>query len=326
MWVEWPFPRAPRPPTSEALAKTRRSLLKSLAGLAAVGGGAWLVREHVLWPEPPVQFSGPDSGWLPFTTRFQSAVTVRAMLNGVRVNALVDSGAQYSVVDRAFAERLNLPASLAPPLLAYGAGGNPQVGRGAAVDVSVGALRLPALKAAVLNLGPISQEAGLSAPLILGQDVLHELVADIDFPGRRMRFLPQQGFVVPENAVETPSRRRGRALFVEVTVEGERFEVMLDTGASFALGLTDKAADAAGLLAGRKITPSRSVVLGGVAAGGVVTLDTIRFGEIELRKSPVHIFPGQPLPGFPDGLLGFGALAPYRALLDHGHGRLLLIG
>lgn len=291
-----------------------------------VGGGAWLVREHVLWPEPPVQFAGADSGWLPFTTRFQAAITVKATLNGEPVNALVDSGAQYSVVDRAFAERLNLPASLAPPLLAYGAGGNPQVGRGATLDVSVGDLRLPALKAAVLTLGPISEQAGLSAPLILGQDVLHELVADIDFPRRRMRFLPQQGFVAPDNAVETPSRRRGRALFVEVSVEGKPFDVMLDTGASFTLGLTDKAASAAGLLAGRKITPSRSVVLGGVAAGGVVTLEAIRFGEIEVPKAPVHIFPGQPIPGFPEGLLGFGALAPYRVLLDHGYGRLLLIG
>lgn len=290
-----------------------------------MGGGAWLVREHVLWPEPPVAFDGSSSGWLPFTTRFQAAVTVRATVNGERVNALVDSGAQYSVVDRAFAERLQLPPSLSPPLIAYGVGGAPQVGRGVAVDVSVGDLRLPALKAAVLTLGPISEASGLSAPLILGQDVLHELVADIDFPRRRMRFLPQQGFVVPEQAVETPSRRKGRALFVEVEAEGKPFEVMLDTGASFALGLTREAAEGAGLLAGRRITPSRSVVLGGVAAGGVVTLESVRFGDVVIRKAPVHIFSRQPLPGFPDGLLGFGALAPYRAILDHGHGRLLLI-
>jgi predicted aspartyl protease len=309
-----------------ALARTRRSFLTSLAGLTVLGGGAVLVRDRLLWPKPPVAFSdGETSGWLPFVSREETAVIVPAEVQGVRVNALVDSGAQFSVIDRSFAERLHLPASFAPPLLAYGVGGAPQVGKGATLDVLAGGLSLKGLKAAMLELGPIAQASGLATPLILGQDLLNEVVADIDFPRRRIRFQAQEGFVVPAEAVEAPSRRKGRALFVQVRAEDAVFEVMLDTGASFALGLTTATAQAEGLLEGRRMTPSRSIVLGGVAAGGVVTLGRVDFGGETLRNVPVHIFEAQPLPGFPAGLLGVGALRSFRTILDHGRGRLLLI-
>jgi predicted aspartyl protease len=308
------------------LARTRRSFLKQLGWLAAAGGGAWLLREHVLWPNPPVSFAdGRSSGWLRFSPGEAAAVVIPVTVQGVRVNALVDSGAQFSVIDRSFAERLQLPASLAPPLLAYGVGGAPQVGKGASLAVAAGGLSIPTLKAAMLELGPITEASGLSTPLVLGQDVLNELVADIDFPRRRIRFQAQDSFVVPAEAVEAPARRQGRALFVQVTAERSTVEVMLDTGASFALGLSSKLAEAEGLLAGRRITPARSIVLGGVAMGGVVTLGQVGFGGEVLRNVPVHIFQPQPLPGFPQGLLGVGALRGFRAILDHGRGRLLLI-
>lgn len=307
--------------------KTRRALFGQLGSLALVGGAAWLFRDQILWRAPEVRFTGaePSSGWLPFASRRSHAATVRIGVDGRMVRALVDSGAQYSVIDEAFAAELGLPGAFAAPLIAYGVAGRPQLGRAVSLNVQIGNLALPQLRAAVLDLGPIANAPGLRAPVVIGQDVLNELVADIDFPARRLRFVDPGAYAHPDGAVAAPARRKGRALLAEVVVEGARLEPTLDTGASSPLVLASDVAEKAGLLNGRAVRPASSLVLGGVAAGRMVTVETLAFGGEVLRNVPVHIYERQPMPGFPSGLLGVGALRRFRAVLDHAGGRLHLV-
>lgn len=309
---------------------TRRSFLgsslSSLAWLGAAGGGAWLLRDRVFWPSlSQAAVAGPgSSGWLPFAARRASLVTLEVAVGGEPVVALLDSGAQYSVIDEAWAEARALPAVLAPPLVAYGVGGGPQLGRGASVDVTVGALTLSQLKLARLELGPIVKASGVDIPLILGQDVLAALVADIDFPRRRVALRRPASVVLPDGAVAAPTRKDGRALHARVLLEGAPLEVLVDTGASGALALTTATAEAAGL-AGRPARPGNSIVLGGVAEARVVTAESLSFAGERLEDVDVYIFPAPPIPGFPPGLLGVEALRSARAFLDCGQGRLHLL-
>ena len=110
----------------------RRSLLIRTAGLAAVVGGAWWARETLLWPKPTLTFV--ESGATPWLAYARSALvpTVRVRLGGLEVVALIDSGAQYSVIDRALVAALpSAGRSLFDmPLVAYGVGGGAQVGVG----------------------------------------------------------------------------------------------------------------------------------------------------------------------------------------------------
>ena len=79
----------------------RRSLLIRTVGLASVIGGAWWAREHLLWPDPALAFaSGGATPWMPYA-RPGVAPTVAVRLGGRQVAALIDTGAQYSVIDRA---------------------------------------------------------------------------------------------------------------------------------------------------------------------------------------------------------------------------------
>jgi predicted aspartyl protease len=160
--------------------------------------------------------------------------------------------------------------------------------------------------------------------LVLGQDLLGVVVADIDFPGRRLRFVGPDAYAPPSGALAAPARRKGRALLAQVEVEGARLEPTLDTGASSPLVLASDVAEAAGLLSNRLVEPARSLVLGGVAEGRLVRVETLAFGGEVLRNVPVHIYERQPMPGFPSGLLGIGALRRFRAGLDHAGGRLHL--
>ncbi len=300
--------------------------MSSLATLGVLGGGLWLFRNQVLWPAPTLVFEGsePSTGWLPFRSRAQGLVLIQSAVNGTPVNALLDSGAQYSVIDVAFAERHGLRSPLDPPMVAYGVGGGPQVARGARADVQVGAVTLKGLSTAVLTLGPIAEATGYATPLILGQDVLQALVADIDFPGRRLRLHRPGAFPEPADALPAPTRASGRALVADVAVEGIPFEAIVDTGSSSVIALAADVAEQAGLLTGRAVRSGRSVVLGGVAQAGVFTASRFSFAGRELRNVDVTVYPRSPVPGFPSGLLGVAALSEDRVILDHPAGRMLL--
>ena len=73
------------------------------------------------------------------------------------------------VIDRALVEALGLTTFFDMPLVAYGVGGQPQVGRGVTLDLTIGSLAVAGLRTAILDLGPLAEAAGLGAPLVLGQ-------------------------------------------------------------------------------------------------------------------------------------------------------------
>ena len=300
---------------------TRRSLL---INLAVLGGGAalvWYARDHIIWSAPQTKFApNGSSGWLPFTRRSGPLPALRVAVNGHSVTALLDSGAQYSVIDRAFADEMKLPQSFAP-LLAVGVGGETQLGRGATVDVKAGGLTLSRLKAGVLDIGPLAdRKKGLGAPLVLGQDVLRQVVADIDYPNRRLMLAAPTAHAMPPGAKPVQVKSRGRALATQLWVNGHAVEVVIDTGASMVLALAHDVAETAGLLTKARPRHGSSLVLGGELAGEMVTAQQIAFGGAVLYDVDVLLYPPQRMPGFPKGLLGSGALKRLRVIIDQGKG------
>ena len=304
-------------------AMRRRSfLIRASAAAAAVGGGLWL-KDHVIWRRPTLRF--PDdgaSGWLPFAVAGAATPTVRMRIAGREVTALIDSGAQYSVIDRALVEALGLTRFFDMPLVAYGVGGQPQVGRGVTLDLTAGSLSVGGLRAAILDLGPLAEAAGLGAPLVLGQDILGEAVLEMDLKRRRARLVDPAGYEVSPALRSVPVKRSGTALTTEVTVEGAVIRAVVDTGFSSLLALGQSAAEAAGLLDGRPVEPGSSLVLGGAVAARIVRARTMTFADQVHRNRPVSIFADTAAPGVPDALLGMGAFAGRRVVIDLGAGRL----
>jgi predicted aspartyl protease len=302
----------------------RRSLLIRTAGLASVLGGAWWAREHLLWPRPQLAFAEDGATpWLPYARR-GPAPTVAVRLGGRQVVALIDSGAQYSVIDRAlFAELPDTGRSLFDmPLVAYGVGGGAQVGRGTALDIELAGLTVKGLRAAILDLGPLASREGLGTPLIIGQDLLAEAVLALDPARRHSRLVMREAFVRPADLAEAPVKRSGRALTAEVTVEGTPIEAVLDTGASSLLGLNRETAARVGLLDGRPQTTGVHLVLGGSARTAIVEARTVTFADHLYRRVPVGVFDQPPLPNFPGGLVGMEAFTGRRVAMDLGAGTL----
>lgn len=303
--------------------RSRRALLTQLAALGLLAGGALVVRDRIVWPEPRPVFDPKGGGWMPFTLPGRSLITVLVGVGETPVHALVDSGAQYTTIDRAAAEAMGLLEGLSMPMVAMGVGGGGQVAQSVTLDLDLGGVRVPGLRAAALDLGGLSEAIGLPTPLIIGFDVLSTLIAEIDFASRQLRFRPRQGFTPPAGAVPAPVRRKGRALLAQVTLEGAPMEVLVDTGATGFIGLSAAAAEAAGLTA-RPIRQEPSVVLGGVTLTQVIQIERFGFAGQEYRNIEAHILQLPNVPGFPKGLLGLDSLRLHHVLLDVGGGRMLL--
>ncbi|MFZ4165519.1 aspartyl protease family protein [Brevundimonas sp. NPDC058933] len=302
--------------------RRRSFLIRAAAAAAAIGGGLWL-KDHVIWRRPTLTFAGDEtSGWLPFVVENAATPTVRVRIAGREVTALIDSGAQYSVIDRALVQELGLTSFFDMPLVAYGVGGQPQVGRGVTLDMAVGTLTVSGLRAAILDLGPLADEAGLGAPLVLGQDLLGAAVLELDMNRRRSRLVDPDGHVVSPALRPVPVKRSGTALTAEVTVEGAVMRAVIDTGFSSLIALSQGAAEAAGLLDGRAETAGSSIVLGGVARARVIEAKTVTFGDDLWRGVATPVFANSPLPNYPDALLGVAAFEDRDVVLDLGRGRL----
>lgn len=304
----------------------RRSLLIRAASLAAVAGGAWWVRENLVWPTPELAFGAEGAtAWMRYGRR-SAAPTVPVTLGGRTVAALIDSGAQYSVIHRGLFEQLP-PTGRSifdMPLVAYGVGGGAQMGRGTTLELGLPGLTVRNLRAAILDLGPLAAEDGLRTPLIIGQDVLGEAVLALDPARRHVRLIDRPAFVAPPDLAPSPVRRSGTALFAEVTVEGAPLEAVVDTGASALLGLSREAAADAGLIDGRPAREGVSLVLGGALRSLTVEARTVTFADHLYREVDVGVFEQPPLPNFPGGLVGMGAFAGRRAALDLGRGQMLI--
>ena len=310
--------------------RTRRRLLAQTAALAAGAAGAWWLRREVAFPAPQAVFDpdAADGGWTAFLGGPQ-LVAVGAAVGGAAIGALVDSGAQTSVIDRAAAARLGVPAGALLPLLAYGVTGAPQVGHAAVADVALGGLSLPGLHLAVLDLQPIVQATGRLVELVIGQDVLRRAAVDIDFPRGRLAFHPSGARPSGVALSALPARLHGHELLAGVGVEGHALEAVVDTGSSSALALSERAARAAGLLdAGRTVRTEIGVTFGGAGSDRLVTVESLSLaGRRPLRGVAVQVFPTPSgLGQAPDALLGVGAFLRDRVLLDLARGEFWFVG
>ncbi len=306
--------------TVHVMGMRRRDLLIRLGLIAGGVGGAWWLRDHVLWRGPTVVFApGGTTGWQPYAEPRASTPTVEVSVDGRPVRALIDSGAQYSVIDRSLVQTLGLTHVFDIPMVAYGVGGQAQVGRGATLDVRIGGpqgVRLEGLRAAILDLGPLAGDKGLGAPLILGQDVLRELILELDVRRRRIRLISRAGWTPPPGLAPVAVTRAGKALLAAITVEGAAVDAVIDTGASAVLAVTRETADAAGLLDGRRRTPGQSMVLGGVVGAETVIVRTLTIGDELYRQAAVAIYDDVAVPGFPKALVGMAAFEDRRVVLD----------
>lgn len=306
---------------------SRRDLISRAALLGAGGLALYLVRDRIPWPPVKIEFpAGRQTPWSELPRR-GGLIEIEGTANGEPVRVVVDSGAQFSAIDRGLSQRLALPQTVALPMLAYGVSGQPDLTYTVKFDLDLPGLSVRALRAATLNLARLGRATGRPFDILLGRDVLRELVLEADFPRRRVRFLAEGAYQPPPDARLVPLKMTGGAPMTPVRVEGSApIDVMVDTGATGVLALSAQAAGAAGLLEpGRRTGEAASVSLGGVHLDRIVHARSIEVAGVTLRDVGVQVYSPSARGPIPSGLLGTGFLRRFRMALELGQGRLHLV-
>lgn len=298
-----------------------------MVALGAAGAAYVFVRQQLVWPTPDVVLAqGRWSGWIDLPDR-GGLLALPARIGGEPILAVVDSGAQYTAVDAGLAERQQLPSATPVPMIAFGVSGAPSVTRAVKLDVELGPVAVRGLRAATLNLRALSGLTSQPFSLLLGRDFLRDAVTEVDLPRGRVAFFDPESWRPPAEARAVTVRLENGGVMAEVKVENAApIEVMVDTGATGALALSEAAARAAGLLDGRPMRRAQSVTLGGVSQDGVVRARRVEFAGRVFENLEVQIYRPAANAPVPDGLLGLGVLDRFRFVMDLPGGRLFLIG
>ena len=220
---------------------------------------------------PEIVFHGsrPTSGQMAISHPRKAVVLGNA--GGIEVEVLLDTGAGVTVIESSLAEQLGLETAEAGS--AVGTGGRKirvDIARGLALRL--GDVELREIPAIVADLSAVRPERAGPPVVILGTQVFHELITDIDYPSRQLA-LHRRDAAPPVDGPEVDSVVVPLAMLddarvaVELTIEeSEPRPFLLDTGADGNVKLFTDAAEQLGVLDDR---PRQSVEVGGV--GGRVT-------------------------------------------------------
>lgn len=281
-------------------------------------------------PTPPAshRFAGDavSTGFMPFELMGGTRLYLPARVNGQPTEVLLDSGAEMTVLDAAYAASIGLrPGGAAA---AVGTGGVGQAQFVSGVTVELDGLTFPDRTVAVIDLSAISQALGRPLPVILGKDAFNGLVVDIDFPGRRIAFHEPAGFVPPADAVEIQLTSSGALRAAPISIEGRPARLFdLDTGNGGALLLYPAYAEAEGLPGDRPKSTALSGAVGGLREAEIATLASIEIGGFEVRNVPTVFTPAGPSAVDVNrtvGNVGMGVLSRFRMITDFGGGRMWL--
>jgi hypothetical protein len=280
------------------------------------------VGERTLTFAPGTHSTGPIR-YNPFTG---TRIYIPAKVNGQDVEVLLDSGADGTVLDKAFAESVGRKQIGSG--VARGSGGEQEQGYARDITISIGNMSLDLPSVGVTDLASVGQRIGIPLPVVLGQDVFLQSIVDIDPASLTINFLDPATFTPPPGAIELPLEPLGSLRVVPVSVEGLPDAPMIfDLGNGGYMSLTPAYWQKHNLLAGRKSSTRSSGAVGGEHINRVATLRTIRFAGITFHDVPAE-FTAPNIETNSDreaGKIGMPLLKRFRMLIDMQNSRLFLI-
>jgi len=260
--------------------------------------------------------SAPTSGrrWVPLLAD-PDAVTVIGTLLGERIRILVDTGSAVTVVDSVLAKRLGLNA--AGRFSVRGDIGSVALDAGGELNLDIGHVKLSTSRYLVTDFAPIFGADGGAPGLILGVDALKDVILEIDFPGRRLAFLPREGFQADKDAERLQLTRSARGqLCIQIAIEGQDpVPAAIDLGSSNPLTVAPSLAKAQALLLGREISSAATGGVDGISISRTISVVTFQVGRTSVRDVPCEVL-AKTDPTLVPAKLGLPVLERYLFALD----------
>lgn len=256
-------------------------------------------------PAPP-----PESVSVALGADGSERMTVPVSIAGVSdIPFVVDTGAERTVVSRQLAERLQLTTGPKRRLVTVTGSGDVQ---------TVIVPRLELSGTAVKDIeAPALDATHLGASGLLGLDSLQSRRVLLDFKKNKMTVSPARKYEErwdPDTIVVRAKSRYGQLILVDSSIDGQRIQVIIDTGAQTSIGNLALLKKLARNRRGPTVTPvTLTSVTGESIAAQFTQIRQIKLGGMTLNHIPVAFTDAEPFRRFglankPALLLGMDAL------------------
>lgn len=205
---------------------------------------------------------------------------IDAAVEGVRVEALLDSAAELSFADKAWADEIGLETSGSET--AKGTGGSAEVTFAENVSVETLGVRLDGLTIAVLDLSDISNRlVGRPVHFIMGRELFDRERLSIDIEGGRIEVVDREP--TPAGAELPVTNLQGLAT-VKARVNGVEADADFDLGNGSGILIGKAFAEELGLLNELSALERRK----GGGVGGEVERVIVRLATLEIAGETFH--------------------------------------
>lgn len=269
-------------------------------------------------------FDGPKIGPQPIIEGDKGPYIVAEVeLNGHKLPALFDTGAEISVVDSPIAKEIGLKAGGSYGIDAMN--GKQAPAQKASIDHLVigGFIRKGGI-VAVADLSAVRQAARQPFAMVLGADVLSQVALIVDRDSLSLVVIPNNAKANGANwTAPLHVQQPGNRIMTNLSVDGHPMTVRLDTGAPDELILRD--------VRWAEIVPStaRVTTLAGTDAAGptvvsLVRLNDVKIGDRSVGDAIATRVTSASSTGQSDGILGLGILSHYNLFLNPQMGVMVL--
>ena len=278
-------------------------------------------------PRTTVSFETAAQGTGPIAFGPGTDLIFPVEIAGRQVLALLDSGSSATHLDLAFARGVGVRGAGA--FKAPGtSGATIEVQAAEGPPIRIAGMTVAGQSVGLSDLSAVRRSVGRAIQVILGQDVLDQVAAAIDFQAGELEFIAPSRFQAPAGARSLPIRRVGTIPTVQVRLE--------DIGlVDFAIDLGNAAAPLIlygsfwkprRMLTRRPWTTASSVDVSGSHASRQARITTAALGPWTFRDVPalfVDLDKGRGAESLA-GNIGLPLLARFGLTLDYPSGRILL--
>jgi predicted aspartyl protease len=250
-------------------------------------------------------------------------IVAEVELNGHKLPALLDTGAEISVVDSSIAKEIGLKAGGSYGIDAMN--GKQAPAQKASIDQLVvgGFIRKGGI-VAVADLSAMRQAAKQPFAMMLGADVLSQVALFVDRDNLTLMVIPNNAKANGANwTAPLRFQQPGNLIMTNLSVDGHPMTVKFDTGAQDELILRD--------VKWAEIVPptARVTTLAGADAAGpsvvsLVRLNDVRIGDKSIGDAIATRVSSASSTGQSDGILGMGILSRYTLFLNPQTGVMVL--
>ncbi|WP_028969492.1 retropepsin-like aspartic protease [Sphingomonas sp. URHD0057] len=294
----------------------------TIAVLAAAG----LAIAHPGHPPitPPEMTFAAHAETIPFQLFRGNRIVIPVTVGGHRTQAILDTGASMTTLDRSYARSIGLPEGL--KIQGKGTGGTVDAELVTGVTIDVGATRLANMSIGVMDLSAVTRSLGRPMTVVLGRDFFNATVVSIDWAASTLEVRSPSAFAPAPGAAALPLARKGPFNTISISVAaGKPIEALFDLGSDGALALPRSYWETRPDIANLRWAEARSGGVGGLTPARRATVPEVTLAGRTFRAVPTTLSEaGNDTDPTQMANVGIQFLKQFRLDLDLGRDRVFL--